>query len=117
MTKLKLIRGRTYIGCGIKVSALKPFIEVKDKETADYLVESKRFMRVSDEDFKNAGGSGDAGKQTPQKSEYDLLKEKATALGLEFKGSISKADLTKLIEEKEKEIAGGAGGNEPNFDE
>lgn len=40
------------------------------------------------------------------KSEYDQLKEKATTLGLEFHGNISKADLIKLIE-------GAEGGQQP----
>ena len=34
-----------------------------------------------------------------KKSEYELLKEEATNLGLEFAGNISKADLIALIEE------------------
>ena len=38
-------------------------------------------------------------KKPSKKSEYDLLKEEATELGLEFAGNISKADLIALIEE------------------
>ena len=37
--------------------------------------------------------------KAPKKSEYDLLKEEATKLGLEFAGNISKADLIALIKE------------------
>lgn len=48
--------------------------------------------------FKSAESNANAPKE-PTMAE---LKEKATALGLEFKGNISKADLTALIEEAEK---------------
>lgn len=37
------------------------------------------------------------------KSEYELLKEKASSLGLEFKANISKSALIKLIEEVEQD--------------
>jgi hypothetical protein len=41
-------------------------------------------------------------KPTP-KSEYDLLKEKAASLDIEFKQNISKAALVELIEKAESE--------------
>lgn len=39
------------------------------------------------------------GNTSKKPSEYDLLKEEATKLGLEYAGNISKADLIALIEE------------------
>lgn len=38
------------------------------------------------------------GEKAPKKSEYELLKEEATELGLDFAGNISKVDLIALIE-------------------
>ena len=44
MYELKLIRGRSYTGHGVQASAKKPLVYTDDKEVADYLVESRRFM-------------------------------------------------------------------------
>ena len=49
MYKLRLIKGRSYTGNGIKVTAEKPFVEIADKEIADALAASGYFSVISNE--------------------------------------------------------------------
>ena len=48
MFKLKLIKGRSYTGYGVKADALNPFIEVEKKEVSDTLVASGYFSFVGE---------------------------------------------------------------------
>lgn len=48
MYKLKLLRGRSYTGNGVKATAVSPIIEVESKETSDSLIASGYFSLVSE---------------------------------------------------------------------
>ncbi len=48
MFKLRLIKGRSYTGNGVKVTAAAPFTETESKEKADALVASGYFSIVSE---------------------------------------------------------------------
>lgn len=48
MTKLRLIKGRSYTGNGIRATSEKPFIEIENKTIADALVASGYFSVVSE---------------------------------------------------------------------
>ena len=56
MYKLKLARGLSYTGYGIKATKQEPFVDVEDEAAANYLVESRHFELAM-----NAG----AGRKTP----------------------------------------------------
>ena len=43
MYKLKLTRGMSYTGHGLKATKKEPYVNTPDKAVADYLVESKHF--------------------------------------------------------------------------
>ena len=43
MYKLKLARGMSYTGHGLKATKKEPYVNTPDKAVADYLVESKLF--------------------------------------------------------------------------
>lgn len=49
MYRLKLIKGRTYWGAGVKASQEKPFVEVETEEHADHLVKTGYFIMVEEE--------------------------------------------------------------------
>jgi len=53
MNKLKLTKGRSYNGFGVKVRAEKPIVEAKDKKTADALMATGRFIVAPAEESKN----------------------------------------------------------------
>ena len=56
MFKLKLVKGLSYSGFYVKATVKEPFVEVEDKEVADYLVKSKHFELVA---------SAETGSKTP----------------------------------------------------
>lgn len=75
----------------IKVQKLNVQLQIKDNELDSY--ENRGFTKVTAKENANSG-----------KSEYELLKEEALALGLEVKKNISKANLLELIEQKKQEV-------------
>ena len=120
MHKLKLIRGRSYCGRGVKATAKEPFVEVADKTTADYLVKSKRFefvaAPVSDEDdptnvdppSNTPPGLGDA---PSDQWTVPMLRAYATENDIDLTGLTVKADILAKIYETIAE------GMKPDFNE
>lgn len=49
MYRLKLIKGKTYWGAGVKASQEKPFVEVETEEHADHLVKTGYFIMIEEE--------------------------------------------------------------------
>lgn len=94
MFKLKLIKGRSYTGHGVSVSAESPFTEITDKETSDALVNTGYFSVVSE--------------STPERPHeekpLDKMNEKeleayAAENGIDISGVNKKADKLALIQQ------------------
>ena len=59
MYKLKLVRGLSYTGYGIKATKKEPCVNVEDKDIANYLLESKHFeLAMSGETGSKAPSDG-----------------------------------------------------------
>jgi len=56
MYKLKLTKGLSYNGLGVKVTSKEPDVEVKEKETSDALVATGRFALLDVDSADNGGG-------------------------------------------------------------
>ena len=78
-------------------------IEYSPKKTITYNEHVKVVaeLKAQIEELKSKVGAENTS-NTPVEPTMTELKEKATSLGLEFKGNISKADLKALIEDAEK---------------
>lgn len=61
MYRLKLIKGRTYWGAGVKASQEKPFVEVETIEHAEKLVKTGYFAMDESVQTSNSGGVNVAG--------------------------------------------------------
>lgn len=130
--KLKLARGRSYICSNLKMlgassnvplkaTAKNPVIYTEDKETVDYLVDSKRFELlgvVEPEEIEEAtDDKGEAksppGSQVPNNPSDDSpseawtvkqLQAYATENGIDLAGITAKADILAKIQEAENAI-------------
>lgn len=56
MCKLKLIKGRSYTGYGVKAAVESPCVDVDKKEVADALIASGYFSLVEETAGGNSGG-------------------------------------------------------------
>lgn len=74
MRRLKLVRGRSYTGYGVRASAESPYIEV-DKSAADALIATGYFEEAGAEEPASSGKTKKSvarhGKPQPQEEEYD----------------------------------------------
>ena len=109
MYKLKLIRGRSYTGRGVKVTAEKPFVEVEDKQTADCLAASGRFELIG-EFVDEAAGEEVLGGEEPDAAPAATwttarLQGYAEANGIALEGARTKAEMLERIQQ----AAGAAG--------
>jgi len=113
MYRLKLVRGRSYTGI-VTVSNAAPFVEVKDKETADFLVGTGRFSLVGaaegsakkDEPEKSPDLAGNAAAQTnaPTEVRFDRMTTKqltdyAAENGIDLVGCNNNPDRIKRIQQ------------------
>lgn len=105
MSKVKLIKGRSYSGYGVKVSIECPCVDV-DKKVADALVASGYFSLIAEsEDGSNSGGEKPIEKMTEK--ELDAY---AAENGIDLAGVSGKAK--KLAAIQEALAATEDGGNE-----
>ena len=102
--KLKLIRGRSYTGHGIKATTKSHFVETNDKNIADYLVKCKRFELVE------VVGDGEPNKtdnipdgELSDKWTVAQLRDYATANNIDLAGASLKPDILTKIKEAESE--------------
>ena len=119
MYRLKLVKGKTYWGAGVKASQEKPYVEVETKEQAERLVKSGHFMlevfeketnkeenaAENDEELsfpedeveeENTGNSILAELQTKKKDE---LVQYAADCGIDIVGCKTKDDIiSKIVE-------------------
>jgi len=120
--KLKLIRGRSYAGYGIKATAKKPLITVSNKKVVDYLVSIKRFTLVeiieTDEDVADITTPANTGEDEGDKTQLSVdypkdnppndswsvaqLKAYATERGLDVTDERHKAPILAKIAELEQ---------------
>ena len=136
--KLKLARGRSYIGNDLKMlgaggnmvplkaTAKNPVIYTEDKATVDYLIECKRFELlgvVEPEEAEEAAAAADEtkvppGNQAPNNPPDDgpseawtvaQLTAYATENGIDLEGARAKADILAKIQEAENAIDFGDG--------
>ena len=107
MYKLKLIRGRSYAGYGVKATNAAPFVEVKDKQTADCLVASGHFELIGEfVDEKVDGDTAGGGKldNTPDNIPAMTwttaqLQSYAAANGIPLDGTRTKAEILDRIQQ------------------
>ena len=96
MFKLKLIKGRSYTGYGIKADALKSFIEVSKKEVSDALAASGYFSFVESEVNADNDKGGDKPLEKMTEKELDAY---AAENGIDLSGASKKADKLAAIQQ------------------
>lgn len=96
MFKLKLIKGRSYTGYGVKADALNPFIEVSKKEVSDALVASGYFSFVEGEVNADNDKGGDKPLEKMTEKELDAY---AAENGIDLSGAGKKADKLAAIQQ------------------
>ena len=96
MFKLKLIKGRSYTGYGVKADALNPFIEVEKKEVSDTLVASGYFSFVGELANTNDDKGGDKSLEKMTEKELDAY---AAENGIDLSGASKKADKLATIQQ------------------
>ena len=95
MYTLKLTRGRSYTGHGITVDNKKPVIEVKEKDIACALINTKRFATVGVSESEAASGD-----ETPiEKMTEKQLEAYAAENGIDLTGISKKADKLAKIQQ------------------
>jgi hypothetical protein len=112
--RLKLIRGRSYIGRGLKATAQKPFVETVSEQTAEYLVACGRFELVETIDpgaETDSGGAGESGDDVPGDGwTVAQLRAYAGENGIDLTGVKNvKADILAKIQEAESVNDGESG--------
>lgn len=103
MFKLKLIKGRSYTGHGVKATAAAPFVEVDKKETSDALAASGYFSFVEELADSNEGKDGDKPLEKLTEKELDAY---AAENGIDLSGAGKKADKLAKIQQALAENAG-----------
>ena len=96
MFKLKLNKGRSYTGYGVKVDALNPFIEVEKKEVSDALVASGYFSFVDGGVNADNDKGGDKPLEKMTEKELDAY---AAENGIDLSGASKKADKLAAIQQ------------------
>ncbi len=100
MFKLRLIKGRSYAGNGIKVTAEKPIISIESKEKTDALVASGYFSIVSEPELSKT-------EEKPLEKMSDKeLETYAAENGIDISGLSKKSD--KLAAIQQAGLFGGA---------
>lgn len=94
MCKLKLIKGRSYTGYGVKASAESPCVDVAKKEVADALIASGYFSLIEETPSGNSGGEKPIEKMTEK--ELDAY---AAENGIDLAGVSGKAKKLARIQE------------------
>jgi hypothetical protein len=116
MYKLKLIRGRSYSGHGVKATAKEPLVDVAKKNIADYLVECGRFELVVEEKVSTSGQATTIPEGKPtDKWTVAQLQAYADERGIDLTGAANKAAMVAVIQEADKLT--GETGIIPNFNE
>lgn len=116
MYKLQLTKGRSYTGRGVKATAEKPFVEVKDKETSEALVASGRFILAGE--VKDDGGAGGGNDKPVDKMTEKELEAYAAENGIDLAGLTKKADkLAKILEVLAAADGGDGEGGDDLFNE
>lgn len=95
MCRLKLIKGRSYTGYGVKVSAESPCVDVVKKEVADALIASGYFSLI--EEAADGGNSG--GDKPIEKMTEKELDAYAAENGIDLAGVSGKAKKLAKIQE------------------
>jgi len=115
MYKIKLIRGHSYNGYGVKVKAEQPFVNVEDKETVDLLMETGRFelVEVADGNGKEPDSGEDVVEKSVDKMNETELDAYATENGIDLTGLKKKAEKLAKIQQT---VADG-NGKEPDFND
>lgn len=96
MFKLKLIKGLSYTGYGVKATAANPFAEVDKKEVSDALVASGYFSFV--EGGVNADNDKGGNKPIEKMTEKEL-EAYAAENGIDLSGTSKKADKLAVIQQ------------------
>lgn len=96
MFKLKLIKGLSYTGYGIKATAANPFVEVDKKEVSDALVASRYFSFIEGEPSANNDKSGDKPLEKMTEKELEAY---AAENGIDLSGASKKADKLTVIQQ------------------
>lgn len=86
MCKLKLIKGRSYTGYGVKASVKRPCVDVDKKEVADALIASGYFSLVEE-----TAGSNFNGEKPIEKMTEKELDAYAAENGIDLAGVSGKA--------------------------
>lgn len=77
MYRLKLIKGRTYWGAGVKASQEKPFVEVETIEHAEKLVKTGYFAMDESVQTSNSGGVNVADEEDEEGFDFSVEDEEA----------------------------------------
>lgn len=93
MFKLRLVKGRSYTGNGIKVTAAKPFTETDSKEIADALAASGYFSVVSESEPPKTD------EKPLEKMSEKELEAYAAENGIDISGLSKKADKLAAIQQ------------------
>lgn len=96
MFKLKLAKGRSYSGYGVKATAGSPYVDVEKKETADALAASGYFTLT--EETTPAPASGDKDKPLEKMTEKEL-EAYAAENGIDLAGTGKKAEKLAKIQQ------------------
>ncbi|MCD7958219.1 MAG: hypothetical protein LUF89_01505 [Ruminococcus sp.] len=110
MYKLKLVKGHSYTGYGVKATQKSPFVEVSSKEISDSLIASGYFSLAAETETPTASTIASAATaETEAETETDIekislaqLKALAQQIGLDTKGLKSKADYIEAINTAEE---------------
>lgn len=113
MNKVKLIKGRSYTGYGIKATAESPCIEVAKKEVAEALVATGYFSLIeASADADNSGNEKPVDKMTEK--ELDAY---AAENGIDLTGVSGKAKKLAKIQESLEASDGADDGSDLFTDE
>lgn len=103
MYKLKLVKGHSYTGYGVKATQKSPFVEVSSKEISDSLIASGYFSLAAETETPavsttvSAATAETEAETDIEKMSLAQLKSLAQQIGLDTKGLKSKADYIEAI--------------------
>lgn len=106
MYKLKLVKGHSYTGYGVKATVKSPFVGVSSKEISDSLIASGYFSLAVETETPVASTTAAAAETEAEtdieKMSLAQLKALAQQIGLDTKGLKSKADYIDAINAAEE---------------
>lgn len=97
MYKLKLIKGRSYTGRGVKATSESPVVEAESKVAYDALIASGYFVSVGEAAPTGAAGGTDE-KPLAKMTEKEL-EAYAEENGIDLSGASKKADKLAIIQQ------------------